>query len=307
MDKSKQQYPKTQAQSYLDPYLEKHKKEISGDQFPEAQGMGINFHEGSEPENNWSAGCVVANGSSPTVHIQDEVGVFGPGILNSVREGVGTTEAVAESVSPTLISAPDFVEKLERMPHSMRVAALINPDEIYTIFRSVGPSHTERLEIPGSDLTPEQEELVVAKILEDYRSQGHEVAVEQVESPQSFADRLIDMMDKIQIDTPSGPQSIYINQAQQQMYEDFMKKQEQSLLFGSGVPQVMTGPTESHRMITMDLTDKDWMGHTELLTKDEVANKYGDMMTATGLAMMSNQGLNLPNPLNKPIIEVGNP
>lgn len=267
--------------SHLDPFLKKHRNEVSSEDFPEVEGLGISYEE-----------PCLCNGGSPNIMIQDEVGIVPPqefpltpkesykGViwdaskkpgefqwnLQGIDPAVSDIQAGAE---PVITTAGDFYEQLLQQPRVVQAEVLIKKDRIYTI-RRVSPGKETEMYIAGSDLTDFQKEIVLDKILGEYRSQGDEVAVAIAKKPET----------KPMFDTGSLMDQMKISMDKQQLdaYKKFAEEQERALMFGSKVHEEMQG-------------------------------KADDLVTSLGTAMMQSRemGVQLQNPLSKPIIDIPNP
>jgi len=261
--------------SHLDPFLNKHRGEVSNQDFPEIEGMAFVFDPGHGSADN---------GKRPSILIQDEIGLLpqkenqefqwnlqGDQHPLTPKESykfieLDLSKAVEDipggEPSPTILSAGDFYDQLLEQPRVVQAEVLIKKDRIYTI-RRVSPGKVEEKFIAGSDLTDFQKEIVLDKILGEYRSQGDEVAVaiEKKAEPMFNTGSLMNQMKRS------------MDQQQIDAYKKLQEDQEKALMFGSKVHDNMQG--------------------------------NDDVVTSLGLAMMQTRGMGiqLENPLSKPIID----
>ena len=259
--------------------------------FPEVKGLEINFETPG-----------LSNGGSPNIMIQDEVGIVSPNVRTlehqeptesykgmiwdaSAKPGEfqwdlqGKDPAVSDiqaGAEPVITTAGDFYEQLREQPRVVQANVLIKPDKIYTIRRVNSAGGSKSLFVAGSDLTRLQQEIVIDKILGEYRSQGDEVAVaiKKRETKPAFNNGgLLDQM---------------VKAMDQKTKDDFAQIQydhEKNLMFGSGVPAEKFG-VDPEKAFGINL-HKSYFG-------DDV--EKGDAVTAFGLAMMHSKGCILPDP-----------
>lgn len=266
--------------------------------FPEVKGLEINYSE--QPG--------LSNGGSPNILIQDEVGIVqqypktptesykgfiwdasnlpqkdsGPfeWAIQGSDPAVGGIQTGAE---PVITTAGDFYEQLLQQPRVVQAEVLIKKDKIYTIRRVTLGKDPQETYIAGSDLTDFQKEIILDKILGEYRSQGDEVAVaiakkrETKPDASSLAAMMVRQMDKKQLDD--------INK--------FQEEQERAILFGSGVPSEKIG-VDPEKAFGINL-HKSYFG-------DDAKNS--DVVTAMAMALMSSGSINIPDPSMKPLIDV---
>jgi len=266
--------------------------------FPEVKGLEINYSE--QPG--------LSNGGSPNILIQDEVGIVqqypktptesykgfiwdasnlpqkdsGPfeWAIQGSDPAVGGIQTGAE---PVITTAGDFYEQLLQQPRVVQAEVLIKKDKIYTIRRVTLGKDPQETYIAGSDLTDFQKEIILDKILGEYRSQGDEVAVAIAKKSEPMFDNssLMKQMkvafDKVQIDN----------------YKSYEKELEKNLMFGSGVPAEKLG-VDPEKAFGINL-HKSYFG-------DDAKNS--DVVTAMAMALMSSGSINIPDPSMKPLIDV---
>jgi hypothetical protein len=137
------------SKSYLKHFLEKHRKEITEHQFPEVSGdeISVDFNSANQhpltPEE-----CFKADESS------------------------------LEVPESSALSAEDLLRQLDGLPHQIKVAILIDPDQVYSFKQVSLKGVVAKYSIVGRELTATQEAIVINKILGDIDLQAHEMCVE---------------------------------------------------------------------------------------------------------------------------------
>jgi len=266
--------------------------------FPEVKGLEINYSE--QPG--------LSNGGSPNILIQDEVGIVqqypktptesykgfiwdasnlpqkdsGPfeWAIQGSDPAVGGIQTGAE---PVITTAGDFYEQLLQQPRVVQAEVLIKKDKIYTIRRVTLGKDPQETYIAGSDLTDFQKEIILDKILGEYRSQGDEVAV-------AIAKKSEPMFDNSSL---MKQMKVAFDKAQIDNYKSYEKELEKNLMFGSGVPAEKLG-VDPEKAFGINL-HKSYFG-------DDAKNS--DVVTAMAMALMSSGSINIPDPSMKPLIDV---